>query len=130
MPGIDLTLSGTPDPAQARHIAKTLTALTCRELDKEEQRTMVQIRYLPREQWFIAGRSLAELDRDSFRLVVTVTDETNTKQQKADYQDRAFQELSRLLGDVHPHSNIHIVDCRAAAYGYGGISQEAYSYRG
>lgn len=129
MPGIDLTLSAGPDPEQARRIAQALTTLTCRVLDKEVQRTMVQIRYLPREQWFIGGRSLAELNQDSFRLVVTITDETNTKRQKADYQALAFKEMCQLLGDVHPHSNIHIVDCRAAAYGYGGISQEAYAYR-
>ena len=67
---------------------------------------------------------LAESKRNAFRLEVTVTDETTTKDQKAAFQKAAFDALSEAIGDIHPHSNVHIVDCRASAYGYGGVTQE------
>jgi 4-oxalocrotonate tautomerase len=74
--------------------------------------------------WFINRQSLAELGKNSFRLEVTITDETNTKTQKAAYQKAAFELLSKRIGNVHPHSNVHLIDCRASAYGYGGVTQE------
>jgi 4-oxalocrotonate tautomerase len=75
----------------------------------------------------ISGKSLAELGKNAFRLEVTITDETNTKAEKAAYQKEAYAALCELIGNVHPHSNIHVIDCRAAAYGYGGLTQE-YRY--
>jgi 4-oxalocrotonate tautomerase len=127
MPGIFLKISGRPNPDLARRIAPEIMRLTCSILNKEPERTMAQLQYVPQDEWFIAGRSLAELGKNSFRLEVTITDETNTKAEKAAFHKAAFAALSELIGNVHPHSNIHIVDCRASAYGYGGVTQE---YRG
>lgn len=124
MPGVVLKISGRPNPDLARRIVPEITELTCSILKKEPERTMVQLHYVPHEEWFIAGRSLADLQKNSFRLEVTITDETNTRDEKAAYHRAAFAALSALIGDVHPHSNIHIVDCRASAYGYGGVTQE------
>jgi len=124
MPGILLKISGRPDPELTRRIVPEMMALTCEVLDKEPERTMVMVDYVPHDNWFIAGRSLAELDKNSFRLEVTITDETNTRAQKAEFHRAAFALLSELIGNVHPHSNIHIHDCRASAYGYGGVTQE------
>ncbi|EPG2633954.1 TPA: 4-oxalocrotonate tautomerase [Pseudomonas aeruginosa] len=124
MPGITLQLSGQEDAALATRLASDLTILTCAVLDKRAEHTMVLVRFVPHELWFIDGRSLAEHGRNSFRLEVTITDETNTKAQKARYQREAFDLVGGILGNLHSHSNIHIIDCRAAAYGYGGVSQE------
>jgi 4-oxalocrotonate tautomerase len=124
MPGITLKLSGEPDAALARGLAAELTALTCDVLEKRPQQTMVMVQFVPRELWFIDNRSLADHRRNSFRLEVTITDETNTKAQKARYQREAYALLSRVIDDLHPHSNVHIIDCRASAYGYGGVTQE------
>ncbi|MCO6418034.1 4-oxalocrotonate tautomerase [Siccirubricoccus sp. KC 17139] len=124
MPGLTLKLSGQPDPALARRIVPALTALTCDVLEKQPAQTMVMLQFVPHELWFIENRSLAEHGRNSFRLEVTVTDETNTKAQKARYQKAAFDLLSEMIGNLHPHSNVHIIDCRASAYGYGGVTQE------
>jgi 4-oxalocrotonate tautomerase len=98
-------------------------------LKKERERTMMMVRYLPKDQWFIAGRSLAETGNNSFRLEVTITDETNTKVEKAIYQKAAFELLSDIIENLHPHSNIHVIDCRATAYGYGGITQDEYYHQ-
>jgi 4-oxalocrotonate tautomerase len=35
-----------------------------------------------------------------------------------------FEGFAGLLGDLHEESYIHVEDVRAAAYGYGGKTQE------
>lgn len=88
---------------------------------------MVIVRHVDLSDWFIDGKSLAEWGKNSFRLEVTVVDETCTKDQKAAYQQQVFAAMSDLIGNLHPHSNVHIIDCKAASYGYTGITQE-YRY--
>lgn len=127
MPGISLTLSGQPDAALTNLLAEKIADLTCNMLQKDLQRTAVIIHYQPAEAWFIAGQSLAAHGKNAFKLEVTITDETNTKAEKAAFHKAAFQMLSTLIGNLHPHSNIHIIDCRASAYGYGGVTQEFYA---
>jgi len=128
MPGILLTISGNTAPELKQRIAGDITALTANLLGKEMEKTMLMLHFVPHEDWFIAGKSLVELQKNSFRLEVTVIDETVTKDQKAAYHQAAFAVLSRLIGHVHPHSNVHVIDCRASAYGYGGLTQE-YRYQ-
>jgi 4-oxalocrotonate tautomerase len=129
MPGITLTVSGPADRTLSNRLADELTQLTCKVLKKERERTAVVVRYVPHDQWFIAGRSLAAYGRNAFRLKVTVTDETNTRTEKSAFHRAAFDLLSGIIGNLHPHSNIHIVDCRATAYGYGGVTQDDYYHQ-
>jgi 4-oxalocrotonate tautomerase len=124
MPGITLTLSGEADQALVRRLVPALTSLTSAVLDKKPEETTVLVKFVPAGDWFIGGKSLAELKRNAFRLEVTVTDETTTKDQKAAYQKAAFDALSEAIRDIHPRSNVHVIDCRASAYGYGGVTQE------
>lgn len=124
MPGIDIKISGSPDSALTQQVATALTNLTCSCLDKDPERTTVRVEYLSCDSWFIGNRSLADIGQKSFRLTVTITDETNTKQQKATFHREAYDLLTRLIGNIHPVSNIHVIDCRASAYGYGGVTQE------
>ena len=124
MPGISVDLSGTPNADLSRTIARELTALTCALLDKKPENTTVAVRYISLEDWFINEQSLAELGKNSFRLTVSITQGTNTKLQLASYHKSAFDLLSRIVSDVHPHSNVHTVECSAAGYGYGGVTQE------
>jgi len=129
MPGITLTVSGEPDQALTSRLVADISKLTCQVLKKELDRTAMLVRYHPREQWFIAGRSLTEHGKNAFRLEVTITDETNTKAEKAKYHKAAFALLEDIIGNLHPHSSIHVIDCRASAYGYGGVTQEEYPFR-
>ncbi len=124
MPGIVLRISGLHDAALARGLASEITALTCKILEKLPQQTMVMVQFVPHDLWFIDNRSLAEHGRNSFRLEVTITDETNTKGQKAQYHREAYALLAERIGNLHPHSNVHVIDCRASSYGYGGVTQE------
>lgn len=56
--------------------------------------------------------------------MVSITDETNTKAEKAAYLKAVHEPLRELLGDVAEHSYVHIADLRTSAYGYGGVTQE------
>jgi 4-oxalocrotonate tautomerase len=124
MPGIMLTISGEPDDHLARRLAEDITDLTCSVLRKLPSKTMVMVRYVPHHLWFIDKRPLSAWGKNSFRLEVTISRDTNTREEKAEFHRRAFALLSQALGEIHPHSNIHIIDCSAAGYGYGGITQE------
>lgn len=124
MPGIILTVSGQSDHKLSETLAEKISALTCRILQKDIEQTAALIRYHPHEDWFIGGRVLSVLGKNAFKLEVTITDETNTKAEKAVFHREAFALLSEIIGNLHPHSNIHIIDCRASAYGYGGETQE------
>jgi 4-oxalocrotonate tautomerase len=128
MPAIMLTLSVEPNERLTRQLVDDITDLTCSVLRKSPERTMVMVRHVPASAWFIDKRSLLAWGKNSFRLEVTVTRDTNTREEKAEFQRRAFALMSETLGDVHPHSNVHVIDCSATGYGYGGLSQE-YHYQ-
>ncbi|MBX9400708.1 tautomerase family protein [Lysobacter sp. BMK333-48F3] len=124
MPHIALQISAAPDAELARAAAALVADLTVEVLGKPRELVAVAIQFVDRGHWFIDGRSLLEHQRSAYHLDISITDETNTKAEKARYLQRMHAGLSALLGDAHDTSYIHIIDARAAAYGYGGLSQE------
>ena len=80
--------------------------------------------FIDPQQWFIAGKSLAGSAVRSYHWMVSITDETNTKREKAAYLAAVHQAMDELLGGVAEHSYVHVADLRASAYGYGGLTQE------
>ncbi len=124
MPHINLQISGQPDAALTRRSAAAVAELTQRVLGKKPDVIAIAVQYVPREQWIIGGEALSETGRNAFHLDISVTDETNTKAEKAAYLKAVFEALSEVIGNVHPVSYIHVIDARAAAYGYGGLTQE------
>lgn len=124
MPHINLQISGQPDAALTRRSAAAVSELTQRVLGKKPDVIAIAVQYVPREQWIIGGEPLSGTGRNAFHLDISVTDETNTKAEKAAYLKAIFDTLSELIGNVHPVSYIHVIDARAAAYGYGGLTQE------
>lgn len=124
MPHINLQLSGTPDADLSRRAAAVVADLTVEILGKPRELVAVAIHYVDRPHWFIDGRSLSEWGRNAFHLDISITDETNTKAEKARYLQQMHAQLSALIGEVHETSYIHVIDARAAAYGYGGLTQE------
>jgi 4-oxalocrotonate tautomerase len=113
--------SGTPDLARAAALA---TSLTARLLRKDPEVTAVAVSLVSPQEWFIAGRSLAEWGRGAFFLEVRVTDGTNTAEEKRAFVAEAFRALAELLGEAHPESYVHVIDARGDAYGYGGLTQD------
>ncbi len=124
MPYIHIQVSGRADDALAARIAQQATALTARILRKDAQLTAVAVEFIPSPHWFIAGEPLAEGRPRSYHWMVSITDETNTKNEKAAYLEAVHAAMRELLGEVAEHSYTHIADLRASAYGYGGRSQE------
>jgi 4-oxalocrotonate tautomerase len=124
MPHINLQISGKPDAGLTERAAGAVAALTERVLGKRPEVIAITVQYVEREAWIIAGKPLSAHGRNAFHLDISVTDETNTKAEKAQYLQAVYQALSELIGDVHPCSYIHVIDARATAYGYGGRTQE------
>lgn len=124
MPILNVTVSGSRSDDLTQRIASTLLELTKRVLGKKPEVTSIAIRYIDPRDWIIGGHSLAEQGKNSFYFDIKITDETNTKIEKAEYIRQAFEAFNRLLPDLHEESYIHVEDVRAAAYGYGGQTQE------
>ncbi|WP_422650232.1 4-oxalocrotonate tautomerase [Cupriavidus sp. H18C1] len=124
MPHLQLQISGRPDAALTAKAAATVAELTRTVLGKKPEVMAVAVQYVPHDAWFIDGQPLSALERNAFHLDISVTDETNTKAEKARYLEAVHRALSELIGNVHDCSYIHVIDARAAAYGYGGRTQE------
>lgn len=124
MPILNVKVSAERTPELSERITETLLELTTRILGKRRDLTAVVITYVDPRDWFIAGKSLADLRQSSFYFDVKVVDETNTKAEKARYVAEAFEAFEHLLGNLHPESYVYVQDVRATAYGYGGRTQE------
>lgn len=124
MPILNVKVSAHRTAELSERITETLLELTSRVLGKRRDLTAVVIDYVDPADWFVGGKSLAELKKASFYFDVKVVDETNTKAEKARYVAEAFEAFARLLGELHPESYVYVQDVRASAYGYGGRTQE------
>ena len=124
MPILSVKVGAKKSAALTKAIAGTLSDLTTRILHKKPEVTAIAIEYVDPDDWIVAGKSLSEHGKKSFYFDVKITDETNSKAEKAQYLREAFDALSELLGNVHEESYIYVQDVRAAAYGFGGKTQE------
>jgi 4-oxalocrotonate tautomerase len=124
MPHIVIHLSGQPDPQLTRRVVDTVAELTQGVLEKKLPVIATTVQYIADDAWFIGGRSLAELGKSAFHLDISITDETNTKAEKARYLREIYDAMAQLRPDLHEVSYVYLIDARAAAYGYGGRTQE------
>ena len=127
MPILNVKVSGTKSANMTTRISSMLLELTSRILRKDPKVTSIAIEYVDPEDWIVAGESLAEQGKSSFYFDIKITDETNSKAEKAQYISEAFEAFAKLLGNLHEESYIYVQDVRATAYGYGGRTQE-YRY--
>jgi 4-oxalocrotonate tautomerase len=128
MPILNVKVSAAKSPELTRRISELLLDLTTRILRKKREVTAIAIDYIDPADWIVGGVSLKEQRRNSFYLDIKITDETNTKDEKALYIREAFDGMAKVLGDLHEESYIHVEDVKAASYGYGGRTQE-YRYQ-
>jgi len=124
MPHTVIQLSGQPDAALARRAVEAVAELTQSVLGKQLPVIATTVQFIPADMWFIGGVSLAEHGQNAFHLDISVTDETNTKAEKARYLREVHAAFAKLLPRLHEVSYVHVIDARAAAYGYGGLTQE------
>lgn len=124
MPMLNIKVSAKKSPEMTLAISNKLLELTGRILKKKPEVTSIAISYIDPGDWVVGGKTLAELGKTSIYFDIKITDETNTKAEKAQYIAESFAAFHELLGDLHEVSYIHVEDVRAAAYGYGGLTQE------
>ena len=127
MPILNVKVSKKRTPELTAEISEILLDLTTRILRKKREITAVAIDFVDPEDWVVGGSSLAKQGKTSFYFDIKVVDETNTKQEKAQYIKECFEAFEKLLGDLHHESYIYIQDVRPTTYGYGGLTQE-YRY--
>ncbi|QKC97616.1 tautomerase family protein [Mesorhizobium sp. NZP2298] len=124
MPIINISLTGKPDASLSARIAGEITEITARQLRKDPTITAVAVSYFDPQHWFAGGKSLAEHGSNTFWLDIKVVDGTNTKLELEAYLKALFDAFDRLLGGVHEESYAFVHEVPAAAYGYGGKTQE------
>ena len=124
MPMITIHHTGKSDAALSRRLAEQVTDLTRIHLKKDPAVTAIAVIAVNPEHWFAGGRSLAGQKLATFWLDIKVTDATNTKGEMSSYIDAVFATLSGTLGPTHSESYILIHEVPAAAYGFGGQTQE------
>ena len=128
MPILNVKIGAAKKQGLGGRVATTLLELTASVLGKDPRLTSIAIDWVDPSDWFVGGRSLAEQDKTSFYFDIRITDESNTKDEKARYLREVFAAMRGLLGDLHEESYVHVMDVRAGAYGYGGLTQE-YRYQ-
>ena len=127
MPILNVKVSGQKSSSTTKAIHTLLLDLTHRILGKKKELTAITIEYIDPDCWMVGGSLLSEQGKNSFYFDIKITDETNTKDEKALYIKEAFEGFNRILGKLHEESYIYVQDVRAASYGYGGKTQE-YRY--
>jgi 4-oxalocrotonate tautomerase len=128
MPILNVKVSSNPTEELHSQINALLLDITGRILNKKPEVTAIAIDYVSREHWTIGGKTLKELGKHSVYFDIKITDETNTKDEKARYIQEAYEGFQKILGTLDEKSYVYIQDVRAATYGYGGKTQE-YRYQ-
>lgn len=124
MPYVNVKLTAKPDTTLSAVIARQIAELARSLLRKDPAVTAVAVDYVDPQHWFAGGRSLAERGTGTFWLDIKVTDGTNTKQELAAFQEAVFGFMAETLGGLHDESYVLVHEVPAAAYGYGGMTQE------
>ncbi len=124
MPYIGVKITGKADAALSDRIAPSVAELTRTHLRKDPTVTAIAIDYVDQQHWFAGGRSLTEQRQNSYWLDINVVDGTNTKSELSNYFEGVHACMSDTLGDVHGESYILVHEAPAAAYGFGGKTQE------
>lgn len=124
MPILNVTISAQADAALSTAISQALTEATQAHLGKDPKVTAVLVHYISPNDWIVGGRSLADQGVNSFWLDIKVTSGTNTKAEIAGYIEAVFKAMASLIGDLHETSYIVVDEVAAAAWGFGGKTQE------
>lgn len=124
MPILNVLLSGPAQEHKTQEVAQMLANCTSQILRKKPELTSIAVRYMEPEHWIVGGKSLASQGKSSAYLEIKITDETNTRAEKAAYIQAVYDGLLELMPNLHHESYIHVDDVRAGAYGYGGKTQE------
>ena len=126
MPTLNLKVAPLQNPERYQALASALTSLTAHFLGKRPEVTAVIIEDLPTVRWYIGGYAA---QRPTALLEISITQGTNTAEEKAAFIQAAFAELQRQLcdhmGQLEEASYVIVRELAASDWGYGGHTQLA-----
>ena len=125
MPTLVLKVAPLQNPERYQRLAQALTDLTVRVLGKRREVTAVVIDELPAARWHIGGERSAQ---PTALLEISITEGTNTAEEKAAFVQAAFAELQHQLaadGGLAEASYVVVRELPATDWGYGGRTQLA-----
>ncbi|MEP6825805.1 MAG: tautomerase family protein [Ramlibacter sp.] len=125
MPTLILKVAPLQNPERYQALAQGLTRLTAQILGKRSAVTAVLIEDLPRGRWHIGG---TPVERPTAFLEISVTQGTNTAEEKARFVQEAHAELRRQLaagGELEEASYVIVRELAAGDWGYDGQTQRA-----
>ena len=121
MPILNVKLNVPQAQIITKQVVTLLTDVTHNILKKRREVTVVQVEYIPPQQWFMGGNVL---EGASYSLDIKVTSGTNTKDEMQSYLLAVFTGMEAIVGKVATASYSVIHEVRADSWGYGGSTQE------
>jgi 4-oxalocrotonate tautomerase len=123
MPTLQLQISPPQTASRYRALADALTQITHTQLGKRSEVTAVVIDELPTTRWYVGGHPV---QCPTALLEISITQGTNSIEQKSAFIATAFAELERQLGNekgLEPASYVIVREVPATDWGYHGHTQ-------
>lgn len=122
MPYINIKINVTKDKTLKEKIVKQVLENTSDILNKDSKVTSILVEFVAFESWTIDTQN-----QNTFNLDIKITQGTNTKEEKAKYIEKTYNDLKNIIGNISPASYIVIDEVDASSWGFNGITQE-YRY--
>ena len=119
MPYINVKLNVKESDEVREKIADIVLENTTTILNKKADVTSVLVEFMPQNTWSVGGKNCV-----TFYLDIKITKGTNTKEQKANYIKRCYEDFNELLEEINPASYIVIDEVEADSWGFEGLTQE------
>lgn len=127
MPYLRVRIASENQEVGIQKMAQKLTELAVNDLGKVADVAVVDIQYVNPKNWFVGGKSSAELGETGFFLEIKITEATNLREQKAQFVKNVFGEFTNWFGTLSKASYVVVQDIDSDSWGYGGKTQE-YRY--
>ena len=122
MPFINIKTNVAKNEKVREELVQKVLENTSVILKKDPIVTSILVEFLPFDSW-----SINEENINTFYLDIKVTKGTNTKEEKANYIQKTYNDIHDILGDITPASYVLIDEVDASSWGFYGVTQE-YRY--
>jgi 4-oxalocrotonate tautomerase len=108
-------------PSIQQELASSITSLLASDLGKEPEVVVVQINLVPAERWFVGSELVS--NATGAHVEVSITDGTNTRDEKEKFLLNTYELLGRTLGALPSAVYVALYEVNGESYGYNGVSQ-------
>ena len=119
MPYINVKLNAKESDDLREKVVAIVLENTTNILNKKVDVTSVLVEFVSQKSW-----SIGEKNSTTFYLDIKITKGTNTKEQKANYIKKCYEDFNKLLKYINPASYIVIDEVEADSWGFEGLTQE------